>query len=185
MATDDDDEIVIPKKAKSRPASSLRTGSGSGKPSPQMRRLMRITRGIGIALGGFVSLVGMMALVGLVTDNFLIRLLAGLVLIVVLPALLADRLLKRTNLGGGLGMVADIFAILLLGLALFLIGADSVTRGLFTREGDRYARSGSTGMARVAYFFAGVSPVFPADKPAGKGGVGSASASASASTGAR
>lgn len=171
----DDDEIVIPKKGKTRPA-----GPSSGKPSPPMRRLMRITRGIGIALGGFVSLVGMMALVGLATDNFLIRLLAGLVIIVVVPAVLADRLLKRTNMGGGLGMVADIFAILLLGIALFLIGADSVTRGLFTREGDRYARSGSTTMARVAYFFGGVSPVFPSEKPAAKGAA-SASASSSAS----
>lgn len=177
MAKDDDDEIILPKKGKAR----LSGGGSSGRPTPQMRTIMRVTRVIGILLGGLVSLVGVMALVGLVTDSFLVRILVGLVVVVGLPAFLSDRLLKRTNMGGGLAMVADVFAIILLGVALVLVAADAITKGLLSREGDRYARSGSTGMARVVYFLAGVSPVFPSEKPgAAPGGSASASGSASA-----
>jgi len=179
VAKDDDDEIILPKKGKARPVSG---GGSSGRPTPQMRRIMRVTRVLGILLGGLVSLVGVMALVGLVTDNFLARILVGLIVVIGLPAFLADRLLKRTNMGGGLAMVADVFAIILLGVALILVAADAITKGLLAREGDRYARSGSTGMARVVYFLAGVSPVFPSEKPgAAPGASGSASGSASAS----
>ncbi|MBS2013520.1 MAG: hypothetical protein JST00_11560 [Deltaproteobacteria bacterium] len=173
MAKDDDDEIILPKKGKS----GGKSASGGKKPSPQMRKLMRVTRIVGILFGGFVSLVGVMALVGLATDNFLIRLLAGLVIVVGLPAFLADRLLKRTNMGGGLGMVADVFAIILLGIALVLVAADAISKGLLAHEGDIYARKGSTAMARVVYFLAGVAPEFPA---AGAAAAGSASGSASA-----
>jgi hypothetical protein len=148
-----------------------------------MLRIMRITSAAGILAGGFVTLVGVMSLVGLVTDNLIARLLVGLVVAIGLPAFLADRLLKRTGMGGGLGMVVDVFAIVLLGIALTFVAAEAVTRPLLAREGDRYARSGSSSMASVVYFLAGVSPVWPADKAAAQPGASSsASASASASS---
>lgn len=150
-----------------------------------MRRLMRITCGVGIALGGFVTLVGVMAVIGLVTDNLWARLLVGLLVVIGLPSFLADRLLKRadSNLAskGGLGMVANVFAIVLLGIALMLVAADAMTRSLIRHEGDLYARSGSSTMARLVYFIAGVSPVFPAEKAAALKAAGSSSASASGS----
>jgi hypothetical protein len=99
-----------------------------------------------------------------------------------LPAFISDRFLKRTNLGGGLAMVADIFAIILLGFALILVAVDFVSTPLLVREGDRYARSGSRTMARFVYYLGGVSPIFPDEKGgAPPGGSGSAAASASAS----
>jgi len=191
VAKDEEDEIVVPKRSKSAKASSgpgrLGTSSSAGgRPTPQMRRLMRITAGIGIALGGFVSLVAVMAVVGLAIDNVWARLVVGLLLVVGLPAFLADRMLKRSDstlaTRGSLGMVADVFAIVLLGAALMLIAADSVTSSLFRHEADLYAKHGSTTMARAVYFVAGVSPVFPGEKPAAAP-TGSASASAGASAG--
>lgn len=175
MANDDDDEIVLPKKGKGK-ATSARKSAGV---SPQMRRLMRINRAIGILFGGFVTLVGVMAIVGLATENLWIRLLVGLVAIIGLPAFLADRVLKRTEGAGGLGLIADIFAIVLLGIALIIVAADAVTKSLLRHEGDLYAQSGSSFMARTVYFLAGVSPVFPSEKVGTKPS-GSASASASA-----
>lgn len=143
---------------------------------------MRITRVAAIALGGFVSLVAAMSVVGFVTDNVWVRLVVGLTLVLGLPAVVADRLLKRTDATlatrGSLAMVADVFAIVLLGVALVVASAESVTRGLFAREGDRYARSGSTFMARAVYFVGGLSPVFSAEKGAA---AGARSAPASAS----
>ena len=188
----DEDEIVVPKKSKSAKASSgSGTGtSGAARATPQMRRLMRVTAGVGIALGGFVTLVAVMAVVGLAVDNIWARLIAGLLVVVGLPAFLADRMLKRSDstlaTRGGLGMVADVFAIVLLGAALMLIAADSVTSSLFRHEADLYAKHGSTAMARAVYFVAGVSPIFPAERSAAASGSasGSASASAGASAGA-
>jgi hypothetical protein len=187
----DEDEIVVPKKSKSTKGSAGLSTSSSGasgapRATPQMRRLMRINAAIGIALGGFVSLVAVMAVVGLAVDNIWARLVVGLLFVVGLPAFLADRMLKRSDstlaTRGGLGRVADVFAIVLLGGALMLVAADSVTSSLFRHEADLYAKHGSTTMARAVYFVAGVSPVFPADRPAAAAG-GSASASAGASAG--
>ena len=171
-----DEEIIVPKKSKAKAVSAAPTASAS------MRKLMRITCGIGIALGGFVALVGVMAVVGLGISNIWVRLVIGLLVVVGLPSFLSDRLLKRTssNLGtrGSLGMVASVFAIVLLGMALTLVAADKMTSSLLAHEGDNYARSGSPTMARLVYFVAGVSPVFPNEKAAAKPG---ASASGSAS----
>jgi len=176
--TKDDDEIIVPKKSKAKPVSTGRSASAS------MRKLMRITCAIGIALGGFVALVGMMSVVGLAVSNIWARLVVGLVVVFGLPAFLADRLLKRTdaNLGtrGSLGMVADVFAIVLLGVSLMLVAAEAMTKNLFAHEADLYARSGSTTMARLVYFVAGVSPVFPNEKTATKPN-GSTSASGASS----
>lgn len=163
MPKDDD---LLPKK---KPVSTRGAKTDAGV-SPPMRRLMRIVRGLGIVLGGFVTLVGLMSVVGVATDNFWIRLLVALLVVVGLPAFLSDRLLKRTSMRGGLGLVGDIFAIVLLGIALVLVAVPMVSTPLFVREGDRYARSGSRTMARMAYFFGGVSPAFPGDAaPAASG----------------
>jgi hypothetical protein len=187
----DDDDLLPAKKKPPAPTKGKSGGKGSSssssssRPSLQMLRIMLGTRTVGILLGGFVTLVGMMSVVGLVTDNFLARLVVGLLVVLGLPALLADRVLKRTKIGGGLGTVVDVFAIVLLGIAMVLVAADVVSKPLLRREGDRYARSGSILMARVVYYLAGVSPIFPHEKAgaAKTAASGSATASASASGG--
>ena len=128
---------------------------------------MRGARAIGILVGGGVTLVGLMSVVGFAVESFWVRFAVEALLVIGLPAFVSDRFLKKTNLGGGLGMVADVFAIILLGVALTLVTVDVASRPLLVREGDRYARSGSTSMARLVYFLGGVAPVFPSEKPAG------------------
>ena len=180
----DEDEIVVPKKSKSTKASSSDSGTPSRASQP-MRRIMRGTAAAGIALGGFVTLAGVMGVVGLGIENIWVRLVVGLLVVIGLPAFLADRLLKRSEstlaTRGGLGMVADVFAIVLLGIALMLVGADTLTSSLFAHEADLHAKHGSLTMARAVYFVAGVSPVFPGDKPSAKPG-GSSSSSAAPSS---
>ena len=149
-----------------------------------MIRLMRVTRGIGVLFGGAVTLVGLMSLVGYATDNFWARFGVAVVVVIGFPAFVSDRFLKKTSLGGGLAMVTDIFAILLLGIALGLVAADALSKPLLVREGDRYAQSGSRTMARFVYFLGGVSPVWPEDR-AKAAPAGSASASPSASASAK
>jgi hypothetical protein len=158
------------------PKKTTTSRSAKSGVSPQMRRLMRIARTVGILLGGFITLIGIMATVGFLTDTTWIRLVIALLLVVGAPAFVSDRFLKRTNMGGGLGMVADIFAIVLLSVALLFIAVDVASKPLLVREGDRYARSGSRTLARVAYFLGGVSPVFPEERGLAPAPKGSASA---------
>jgi hypothetical protein len=178
------DDDLLPKKKTSSTAKPASKKSSSGKSSPKvsssMRSLMRAARAIGIGLGSFITIMGLMSLFGLVLDNGWIRVALALLVVVGLPLFVSDRVMKRAGYSGGLGMVGDIFAIVLLGVALVFVGADFVTRPMFVREGDRNARSGSRTMARAAYFLAGVSPTFPDEKGAAPAGSGSASASASA-----
>src|SRR5688572_26586947 len=108
----DDDDLLPKKKTSSSKTSSTKSSSKSSGPSPQMLKVIRVVRGIGILLGGFVTLVGFMSIVGLITDNIWVRLLGALVIVIGLPAFLTDRLLRKMK-GGGLGFVADIFAIVL------------------------------------------------------------------------
>lgn len=138
---------------------------------------MRLTRMAGIFLGGFVTLVGAMSVVGLVVEALWVRLVVALILVLGFPAFVSDRFLKRSKLAGGAVTIADAFAIVLLGVALVLVTVDFASRPLLVREGDRYARSGSRAMARIVYFLGGVSPVFPDEKSVAPGPSGSAAAS--------
>lgn len=167
MGKDDD---RLPKKS----GSSMDVGSRGV--SSSMRRLMRMTRAVGVLFGGTVTLVGLMSVVGVVTDVYWLRLVVALVVGVGIPAFVTDRLLKRTGIRGGLTMVADVFAIVLLGAALVLVSVDVVSKPLLVREGDRYAMTGSRAMARFVYFLGGVTPVFPDTKsPAPTGSSGASS----------
>lgn len=151
-----------------------------------MFRVIMVARVVGLLFGGFVALVSLMAVVGLVTDNFWARFIIALLVLIGLPALASDRLLKR-KIAGASGMIIDVFAITYLAIGLLFVAGDFATKTLYTKEGDRYARSGSRTMSRAAYWLGGVSPVFPEEKGTPPAGSGSASASAqpSASASAR
>jgi hypothetical protein len=172
---DEDEEILLPKKKKAA------SGTPAKGVSAPMRRLMRIVRAIGLVSGAVVTLVAVMGVVGLVTGSFLARFLVALILVIGVPALVTDRLMRRTKLSG-LGAVGDIFAIVLLGLALLFVSLEFLSKPLFVGEGDHYARSGSHGLARFSYWLGGVSPVFPEERglPAKVTAGASASASSSA-----
>ncbi len=161
MAREDDDLLPKKKTVTAKPKGTAATGI-----SPGMRSLMRIARAIGILVGGGVALVGFMSVVGFVVESFWVRFAVAFLVVVGLPAFVSDRFLKKTNLGGGPGMVADVFAIILLGAALTLVTVDVASKPLLVREGDRYARSGSKAMARLVYFLGGVAPSFASEKPA-------------------
>lgn len=168
MASDED---IVPKRSPQRSARGV---------SPGMRRLMRLTRVLGVLLGGIVTLVFVMSVVGLAIDNFWVRLLVGLIVVVAVPAVIAERLLRRTNLSG-VSFVANVFAVVLLSLALIIASFGAVTRPLLVREGDRHARAGSRTFARAVYFIAGVTPTFP--EPASTTTAKPASSASDAGTG--
>jgi hypothetical protein len=135
------------------------------RPASGLELIQRVVKGVAIAVGGACTFVSFASLVGVVTGNAWARAIAALVLLVALPAVAVDRSLPR---GEGerarSGLVGDVVALVLVGIALLYIGiGQPVTRPLLVHEGDRLAEDGRDVPAHVVYFLAGVRPV---DAPA-------------------
>ena len=98
---------------------------------------------------------------GIVTGNAWARAGLALVLTVVLPMAAVDRALPKKDAGKARpGLVVDVIAMVLLGVALLFIGlGQPVTRPLLVREGDRLAEDGREVPAHFVYFLGGVRPV--------------------------
>jgi hypothetical protein len=131
---------------------------------PGWALVQRTIKGAAIALGGTCTFIAFASLVGVVTGNAWARALVPLLLTVVLPAIAVDRALPRGGSRARPGLVGDVVALVLLGVALLFVGVGQpVTRPLLVHEGDRLAEDGRDVPAHVVYFLAGVRPV---DSPA-------------------
>jgi hypothetical protein len=120
----------------------------------------RAIKGAGIALGGVCTFVAFASLVGVVTGNAWARAIVALGLTVIFPAAAVDRALPKAGGRARAGLVGDIVALVLLGIALLFVGVgEPFTRPLLVREGDRLAEDGHDVPAHVVYFLAGVRPV--------------------------
>jgi len=132
--------------------------------------IQRAVKGAAIVLGGVCTFVTFSSVVGLVTGNAWARALLALVFTVALPAVAVDRALPKKDAAKAArpGLVADVIALALLGVALVFVGVGQpVTRPLLVREGDRLAEDGHEIPAHVVYFLGGVRPVdAPAPAPA-------------------
>jgi len=142
----------------------------------------RVVKATAIVLGGVGTFVTFASIVGLVTGNAWARAGLALVLSIVLPAVAVDRALPKKDAAKARpGLVADVVALVLLGIPLLFIGlGQPVTRPLLVREGDRLAESGHDVPAHAVYFLAGVRPVDEALPPASSSPATSAAPSASA-----
>jgi hypothetical protein len=172
---DDDDLDIKPVKKKV----ALKPRSKSAPPRFQVAN--RVVKMLALAVGAFVSIVGWMSIFGLVLDNGIVRFVLALLPTLGLGLVIVDRVLKRFNVDDRGGAMLDVYAVFLMVQALLFVVLGGVTHGAFTKEGDRYAKSGSRGMARVAYLLGGKSPAFP-DEPLGASGAASTSASAAAAS---
>jgi hypothetical protein len=123
--------------------------------------VQRAVKGAGIVLGGVCTYVSFSSIVGIVTGNAWARALVALVLTVGLPLFVADRALPGQKAGKARpGIVVDMVALVLLGVALLFVGlGQPVTRPLLVREGDRLAEDGHEVPAHLVYFLGGVRPV--------------------------
>jgi hypothetical protein len=128
----------------------------------------RVVKVLSIALGGLCTFVFFASLVGIATDNGWARGIVALVLTVALPAVAVDRALPKKDAGKARpGLVSDVVALVLLGIALAFVGiGQPLTRPLLVHEGDRVAESGYEVAAHAVYFLAGVRPVDALTVPA-------------------
>jgi hypothetical protein len=156
---DDDDFEIRPTKKKV----ALKPKSKSAP--PRFLVAARIVKMLALAVGGFVAIVGWMSVFGLVLDNSIVRLVLAILPTLGLGLLVVDRVLKRWSTDDRGGATLDVFAIFFMVQALAFVLLGNITHGAFTKEGDRYARSGSRGFARAAYLLGGKSPTFDETPP--------------------
>jgi len=121
-----------------------------------------IAKTIAIVVGLALTILALMALIGLLTDNFWIRLVPAVLVAVATPLIAIERMLPADEPKRAKGLPTDFLAILWLGFAVLFVGvAGPITRGVLVAEGDRYAASGPMIVARSVYWIAGATPEMP------------------------
>ncbi|HEY6725672.1 MAG TPA: trypsin-like peptidase domain-containing protein [Polyangiaceae bacterium] len=114
---------------------------------------------LALLVGGALSLVSLMAAVGLVVESGWVRAIAAVLALLIVPAVIVDRLLPENATPGAKGLPTDVFALTWLGLGvLFCVGLQNVARPALVTEAERLTRAGYVRLAGLAYFTAGVAP---------------------------
>ena len=124
-----------------------------------------VVKTIAIVAGLPLTVISLMGLVGLVTDNFWIRLVPALLVALGSPLFLVDRLLPDDDQRKARGLPTDVLALCWMGFSVLFVGvAGPLTGSLLVAEGDRYARADAPAMARLVYWAGGVVPQWPAPR---------------------
>lgn len=145
---------------------------------PAARVAFLVIKFVAIAVGLVLSLLCALSLVGAGLENGWLRLLLGLLLVLLPPLFLADRLLPDDPDAAAPGLVSDVLALYWVGLpVLWVLALGSFSKPLLAREGDRLMAADFPQLAGLSYLLAAVEVKPSGAPPAGA----SASASVSAS----
>ncbi len=147
-------------------------------PSARVMMAYRIVKVVAMAAGFVATVIGLMAIIGALTENGYARVLGALVVTLAVPLAIGDRLLPEDDPARAKGILTETMAVtwVLFGF-VFATALNGATRGMLTREGDRLQKAGYETAAAVAYFLGGVRAIVPPPAPTPEP---SATASASA-----
>jgi serine protease Do len=139
----------------------------------------KVIKGIALLVGFVGTFVCLMAAAGLAVHNGWLRAILAIVVAIVLPAVVADRLLPDDSKEEkAKGLTSDVFALFWIAVPLgFAVVANGFTKPWLTQEGDRLTTADQNLLAAAAYMLAGVD----AHAATGPDPAGSTSASASGS----
>lgn len=116
-----------------------------------------VVKAITLAVGGLTTVLCLMSAIGHFTANGWVRVLGAVVLAVLVPAVITDRILPDDDPSRGKGVPTEVFALTWMGFAVvFVVALGSFTRGLLAKEGDRLASSGLSAVGSIAWTLAGV-----------------------------
>lgn len=119
-----------------------------------------VVRVLALVVGAVTSFVCGLALLGNLVENGWARAGITLVAMLLLPALITDRLLPKDDPAKGRGIPADVFALCWLSVpVLVAVVFGAATRGALMREAGRDATAGYSGVARLALWLAGEAEV--------------------------
>tara|TARA_R110002096_G_scaffold433887_3_gene653808 strand:+ start:10345 stop:11460 length:1116 start_codon:yes stop_codon:yes gene_type:complete len=111
-----------------------------------------------MVIGGVITMLALMSVVGLVTENIWGRLAGALVIGIAVPAIVADRALPE-DAAEARGTVTDVFAMMWMGFAvLFAVVGISFTDGMLRNESGRLVADGWTKSGELAAWIAGPAP---------------------------
>lgn len=135
-----------------------------------------------LAVGLVGTLISLMAVAGTFVESGWLRFPLALVVAIVVPAVIADRLLPDDDPARARGVPGDVFALTwLTTTVVFAVALHGTTGKLLVREGDRLATAGVGPLAKAAYWLAGVAARDPHAETPAPATSASASAPASAS----
>lgn len=171
-------ESNSPSAKKSPPRSS--DAVAARPPDPRLVLGYRVLKLAAIVAGLPAAQISLMALIGGLTENGWARFLGAAAALIVVPLVIADRLLPDHDPTRGRGIVTDVCAVIWALTVVVVAGAlGGSTKPLLTREGDRLTLGGYDTFAKVAYALGGVA----AEAPPSPGAAAPGSASAPASAG--
>ncbi len=128
-----------------------------------MTFLRGILKVVALACGAFITVVSLMAVAGAYTDNGWARASLAIVVALLVPLLLVERILARLQPDRMKGVTTDVLSLIYVAFPLVFVGvAHGASRPLLQDEGQRLERAGMTRMAKAAYLLAGGSPAAPA-----------------------
>jgi S1-C subfamily serine protease len=138
----------------------------ASEPSKIIKIAHGIVETLAIIAGFVLTMVGLMAVVGMLTENLWVRLGVSLVVAVGIPLFITDRLLPKGDAATkGKGVFTDVLAILWLGFGLVWIGVGiPYTHGMLDEEARRLDADGLGFAARGVDSLIGTGP--QADAPA-------------------
>ena len=137
-----------------------------------VRIVFGIIKGLCILSGLPLTILCLMALMGLITGNGWARSIVAIVVAIALPLVLVDRLLPDEGQERARGLPTDMLALIWMVVPVIFIGAaHGATQGVMAVEGDRLGAAGWTRISQAAYWLAAVEPVSP--KVGGGGSTGS------------
>ncbi len=126
-----------------------------------------VVKGAALLVGACTTLVCGMALLGSFVETGWIRAMGALVVMIVVPAAITDRLLPKDDPARGRGLPTDVFALTWLAVPVLLaVVLGSMTDGALQREGQRQAAAQHDWLARLAMALAGKSDGIAAASPA-------------------
>jgi serine protease Do len=115
-----------------------------------------VVKGVALLVGACTTLVCGMALLGSFVETGWIRVVGALVVMLVVPAAITDRLLPKDDPARGRGLPTDVFALTWLAVpVLVAVVLGSMTQAALLREGRRQAEAQHAWLARLAMALAG------------------------------
>jgi serine protease Do len=124
---------------------------------PKSSLARRIIKPISAVVGGYASLIGIATFMGTIVESAWARYGVALVLLIAVPAIVADRLLPADDPRRARGLTTDVFCLSWIGCAIvFNLVLATFTHGPFVTESQRLRQAGLSWIAVSAEWLGGI-----------------------------
>ncbi len=118
------------------------------------RILIGLLKTIALSVGGLLTIISLMAILGLFIANGWAQFGIALVVALGIPALITDRVLPHDAKKSD-GVVSDVYSLIWVGFALFFVGLSSITGGLLRDKAADFHANDKENLAALTMWVAG------------------------------